>query len=186
MSHGSATPPSRATRALHGAPGTANFHIGIRSSLQPKLSPVPRPLATIAHPLFSGLIRRPLLMAASVILFLSGLFAGHFATTAWPGAGNWFGSEKPVDQVVLDKLNTELRLTPAQTARITPIITASCTDLRILSEEGRAQRLAVLDEVGATIAPDLSDDQQRRLESVQAEWQTHPPVKRDQRIVALF
>ena len=179
MSHGGATPPSRVTRTLHGA-------ASMNALRPPVLSCAARPIATTAHPLFSGMIKQPLLMAAGLILFVGGLFAGHFATTAWPGPGNWFGSDKPLQNVVLEKLNSELRLTPAQMAQIAPMITDSCANLRMLSEEGRARRLAILDEIATTIAPELSDDQQRRIESLQAEWQNRPTVKRDQRIVALY
>jgi hypothetical protein len=125
-------------------------------------------------------------MAGMAVLFVGGLFAGHFATTAWPGPGDWLGSDKPLEKVVLDKLKSELRLTPGQTLEIEPIIAASCANLRMLSEERRARRLAILDEIGTGIAPDLTDDQRQRLDALEAQWQNRPVVKRDERIVALF
>ena len=154
-----------------------------RSSPQP----FPRPrIGRTPYPFFFSMVKQTLLIVAVVGLFLGGLLSGHFATTAWPGLGNCFSSNQPLDAVVLDKLKSELRLTPAQTAQVAPVITAACSEMRLLSEEGRSRRLALLDEVGATIAPELSPAQQRRLEAVEAEWQKHPPLKRDQRIVALF
>jgi hypothetical protein len=56
----------------------------------------------------------------------------------------------------------------------------------MLSEERRARRLELMDEVSISIAPDLTADQQRRLQDLQGEWQNHPTVKRDMRIVALY
>ena len=53
-------------------------------------------------------------------------------------------------------------------------------------EEHRAQRLAILDEVGTTISPDLTPDQQRRLEALEIETQRRPSITGDRRIVALF
>jgi hypothetical protein len=180
MSHGIAAPPSFATRALHGA--------ARMNASRPPLRPPPdwRPIATTAHPFFSGLLKQTFLRVAAVSIFLGGLFIGHVAATAWPGPGEWFGANRPLDAVVLDKMKSELRLTPAQTVRIAPVITAACSDMRLLSEERRAGRLALLDEVSASIAPELTPDQQRRLDAVQAEWQKRPSAKRDQRIVSLF
>jgi hypothetical protein len=146
----------------------------------------PREIATTAHPLFCSLVRQTLLLAGGVIVFLGGVVLGNLLTAAWGGPGNWFGSEKPLQAAVLDKLKNELRLTPVQTARIGPIIAVSCADLRLVSEQSRARRLEVLDEIGATIGPELNDDQRRRLEDLEAEWQKRPQAKRDERIVALF
>jgi hypothetical protein len=132
------------------------------------------------------MIKQILVLAGAVILFLGGLVAGNLATTVWPGPGNWFGSGKPLEAEVLDKLKSELHLTPAQTGQIAPIIAASCANLRLLSEESRARRLTVFDEIGVTIAPGLSPGQRRRLEDLEAEWQNRRSVKHDERIVALY
>lgn len=181
MSHRAAAPPSLMTRLLHGArPGTPPLRLASPAK------PQPRPIAKTTHPLFSGMLSKTLLLAGAVIVFLGGFLSGRLATTAWPDPLYWFGSGKPLQSVVLDKLQTELRLTPAQTAQIRPIIAGTCANLRLVSEESRAQRLALLDEIGATIAPDLTDTQRHRLEDLEAEWQHRPTVKRDERIVALY
>jgi hypothetical protein len=125
-------------------------------------------------------------MIAAAVLFAGGAAAGMFATTSWPGPVSWFGQDEALDGIVLKKLTTELDLTPAQTARIAPIVASACADLRMLSEERRARRLELMDEVSTSIAPELTADQQRRLEDLQAEWQNRPTVKRDMRIVALY
>jgi hypothetical protein len=96
------------------------------------------------------------------------------------------GAEMPVEAAVMGKLKTELGLTPKETEQIEPVIAAACTNLRLVSEEQRAERLALMDEIGATIGPDLSPEQQRKLEAMEGELQNRTPVKRDMRIVALF
>jgi len=142
--------------------------------------------ATTAYPFFACMIKLALVLVGTVCLFSGGLYLGRFATTAWPGPGHWMGAEAPIDTTVLEKLKAELDLTPAQVAQMAPVITAACTNLRLVSEENRAERLALIDEMSATIAPGLSADQQRRLEAMETELQNKTPVKRDMRIVALF
>jgi hypothetical protein len=124
------------------------------------------------------------LIVLACALFAGGLLIGHFATTNWPGTR--FGSARSLDTLVLDKLKSELDLSPSQTAQIAPVISNACCDLRLALEEHRAQRLAILDEVGTTISPDLTPDQQRRLEALEIETQRRPSIKGDRRIVALF
>jgi len=192
MSHGAAAPPSLATRLLHGdgcanglqAPAPRPARVSAKDANRE--NGAPRQIATTAHPLFCGMLKQTLLLTGAVIVFLAGLLAGHLATTVWPHPENWFGSGRPLQAVVLEKLKGELRLTPAQTARIAPVIAASCANLRLLSEESRARRLALLDEIGVTIAPDLSSQQRRRLEDLEAEWQNRPSLKHNERIVALY
>jgi len=145
-----------------------------------------RPVASTPYPFFYCVVKQAVLIIAAVFLFAGGIFLGHFATTAWPGPSHWFGSRRALDTVVLEKLQSELDLTPAQTTQAAPIIAAACSNLRLLSEESRASRLALLDEVSTSIAPQLSPDQQHRLEALQAELQKRPQAKRDLRIVALF
>ncbi len=203
MSHRAATPPSFATRALHGtaslnglrpAPGNADRRGMEQRPLESGRAPIgilpasprkPPAIAITAHPLFRGIIKQPLLLAGAVITFLGGLLTGHLATALWPDPQNWFGSDKPVQAVVLNKLTRELALTPAQTNRIAPVIALSCANLRLLSEERRARRLALMDEIGTTIAPDLTPAQRLRLDDLEAEWQNRPS-KHDERIVALY
>ena len=141
---------------------------------------------TVAYPFCLCMIKQALLICATALLFAGGIALGHFATTSWPGPGNWFGAGQPVDATVLDKLKSELNLTPAQAAKIAPIISATCENLLLLSEEQRAQRLAIMDDISTTITPQLSPDQQRRLATLESELQHRPPLKRDMRIVALF
>ena len=145
-----------------------------------------RPTSAAAYPFLRCMLKQAALIVFGFAVFGGGLMIGHFATTQWPGPRSWFGVEAPVDAVALEKLKDELHLTPAQEARVAPVITAACTDLRLLSEENRARRLEMLDDITATIAPDLTPDQQRRLEQFQEESRDHTGVKRDQRIVALF
>ena len=137
-----------------------------------------------AYPFFACMLRQAAILVAAAALFAGGIYAGNFATLTWPG--QWFGSHTPLDQAVLGKLKSELDLTPDQVARLTPVITAACADIRLVSEENRAERLAVLDEISTSIAPDLSADQQRKLEALETELRTRPVVKRDLRVVALF
>jgi hypothetical protein len=140
----------------------------------------------MAYPFLACMIKLAVGVVGTVLLFASGIYLGHFATTAWPGPGHWLGSEQPVDTAVLDKLKVELRLSPAQMAQVAPVITEACANLRMISEEHRAERLAVMDEVCTTISQDLSAEQQRQLAALEVELQKKAPVKRDMRIVALF
>ena len=94
------------------------------------------PVATTAHPLFSSMIKQSVRVLAGVLIFLAGIGIGDFAITAWPGPSTWLGYDEPVDSVVMQKLQKELRLSPDQTARIGPIVTASCAELRLISEQG--------------------------------------------------
>ncbi|HEX4086821.1 MAG TPA: hypothetical protein VHY22_18045 [Chthoniobacteraceae bacterium] len=145
-----------------------------------------KPTSLSVYPFLPCMLKQAAFILFGIAVFGGGLLIGHFATTQWPGSGSWFGAEKPVDAVALQKLKDELHLTPAQAARIAPVITAACTDLRLLSEERRARRLELLDDISATIAPELTADQQRHLEQFEAESRDHTGSKRDQRIVALF
>jgi hypothetical protein len=168
-------------KASRPAPGNVNLAIGTPSASDRK----PRAISTTTHPVFCGIIKQPLLLAAAVIIFLAGLIAGRLAAPLWRGPQYWFSSGKPVESVVLAKLQRELQLTPAQTERIAPFIALSCAKLRLLSEESRARRLALMDEIGATIAPDLTTTQRRRLEELEAEWQKRPS-KHEERVVAMY
>jgi len=148
--------------------------------------PARRSSAATPYPFFSCMLKQGFFAAAALFVFAGGLYFGHFATTAWPGPAHWLGTSRPLEAVVLDKLKTELRLTPEQTAKIAPVIAAACSDMRLVSEQHRAQRLALLDEAAATIAPELNPAQQQRLQAMEAELQNRQPVKRDLRIVALY
>jgi len=179
MSHGGTPPPSTATRALYG-PACAKAG-------QPQAQrDTAHLIATRPHPYFSILVRRALSLIAAALLFAGGIAAGLYATTAWPGPSGWFGPEDAVDGMVLKKLTAQLDLTPKQTAKVAPIVASACTDLRIIGEERRAESLEVMDELSTSIAPELTADQQQRLEGLQSEWQNRPTVKRDMRIVALY
>jgi len=140
----------------------------------------------MAYPFFACMMKQALLVAGTVCVFGGGIVVGHFATTGWPGPRHWMGAEMPIDAAVMGKLKRELGLTPGQTERIGPVIAAACANLRMVSEEKRAERLALMDEIGATIAPDLSAEQQRKLAAMEGALQNRTPVKRDMRIVALF
>lgn len=87
---------------------------------------------TAAYPFCHAMLKQALLAVAGIALFVGGGFAGHFATTDWPGPVNWFG--RPLDAVVLEKLTTELQLTPDQAARVAPVIKDACSDMRMISE----------------------------------------------------
>ena len=131
-----------------------------------------QPVGGAAYPFLACMFKQGfLVICAAVVVFGGGLLIGHFATTKWPGPAKWIGADEPVDSVVLGKLKNELHLTPEQTARLTPVITAACSDLRLLSEERRARKLELLDDISTTIAPELTPDQQRRLDAEEAEWQ---------------
>lgn len=179
MSHGGTPPPTVATQALYGAACPGRWQ-------PPPARDIKQLIATKPHPYFSIVVRRTLSIIAGLVLFAGGIFAGIFATTSWPGPESWFGADEALDGIVLKKLDAELNLTPAQTARIAPIVASACADLRMLSEERRTRRLELMDEVSTSIAPELTADQQRRLDELQAEWQSRPTVKRDMRIVALY
>jgi hypothetical protein len=139
-----------------------------------------------AYPFIACMFKQALVIAGISTLFGAGLLAGIYATTTWPDPGNWIGTRQPVEIEVLGKLTSELALTPEQVGRIQPIIQMACADMREASEEGRAERLAVLDEIGTTISPALNADQQHRIETLEAEWQARTPQKRQMRIVALY
>jgi hypothetical protein len=130
--------------------------------------------------------RQALLLICATLLLAGGIYAGWLMTMTFPNAGNWLGGNRPVDTVVMANLTQELSLTAAQAEKIKPIVTSACASLRMLSEEGRAQRLEVMDDVNLTIAQDLTSDQRSRLDALATEMQQRPPIKRDMRIVALF
>lgn len=154
-------------------------------SMNAPLTPITRSRKGVsAYPFCWCMARQVLVVVLGALLFAGGIYAGHFATIAWPGT--WAVKEDHLDAVVLDKLKSELHLTPEQTARITPVIAAACTNLQQASEERRAERLAVMDEISTTIAPQLSPDQQKKLNALDLEMQNRVPVKRGMRIVALF
>jgi hypothetical protein len=132
------------------------------------------------------MMKQALLVAGAAVLYVGGILAGHFATTGWPGPNRWLWAEAPTNMEALNKLKSELDLSPEQAARIAPIVAEACEKMRVASEEHRAQRLELMDEVSTTIWPDLSPNQQKKLEAMETEMQKRIPVKSDMRIVALF
>jgi len=151
-----------------------------------KLEIAGQPTSSAVYPFLPCMVKQGLMGVAALALFGGGIMMGHYAATQWPGPRSWMALDQPLDAATLDKLRCELELTPAQEKRLAPVITAACTDLRLLSEENRARKLDLLDEISATIAPDLTPDQKRMLEAYEEESRAHTPVKRDPRIVALF
>jgi hypothetical protein len=136
------------------------------------------PASPAGHPYLALVIRQAFLLGGALLLFAAGLLAGRSTLLAWPA--------QDTETAALKKINSELNLTPAQVAQVAPIVRAACEDLRLVAEDDKAQRLAILDETGAMLAPGLSPEQRERLEALQGEWQHHPSVRRNQRIVALF
>jgi len=104
-----------------------------------------RRMAAAAYPFYACMIKQGFLLAAAAVLFAGGIYFGHVATTQWPGPGHWFAGGRPVDTEVMEKLTAELDLTPGQRQQIAPIVKAACANLRLLSEQNRAQRLEALD-----------------------------------------
>jgi hypothetical protein len=185
MSHGAATPPSVATRALHGA--------ALRTAAQAPSSPdaanaQPGALRTraTAYPFYISMLRFTFRSVGTVMLFAAGIGAGLFATIAWPGPDAWLSLRQPVETVAMKKLTAQLDLTPDQATKIEPIIHSACQEMLWISQEGRADRLNLMDEVANSIQPDLTPAQQTRLEALQSEMQNRPTTRRDQRIVALY
>ena len=106
---------------------------------------------------------------AFLLVFLAGATTGFFGTfhlrrhhLGPPHSGD-------VDERMREHLRRALDLTPEQAAKISPIVDATTAKLEAIRIETAERVRAVMEESKRAIAPELSPEQQKKLEKLEAE-----------------
>ena len=106
---------------------------------------------------------------AFLLVFVAGVTTGFFGTfhlrrhfIGPPHSGD-------VNDRMREHLRRALDLTPEQSAKISPIIDATTAKLEAIRIESAERVRAVMEESKRAIAPELSPDQQKKLEKLDAE-----------------
>jgi hypothetical protein len=119
---------------------------------------------------------------AFLLVFVAGVTSGFFGTFHFrrhflgpPHSGD-------VNERMREHLRRALDLTPEQSTKISPIVDATTTKLEAIRIETAERVRAVMEESKRAIAPELSPDQQKKLEKLEAEHRRlmlhhhhHPP-----------
>jgi Spy/CpxP family protein refolding chaperone len=123
---------------------------------------------------------------AFLLVFAAGVTTGFFGTfhlrrhfLGPPHSGD-------VSERMREHLRSALDLTPEQSAKISPIVDATSAKLEAIRIETAERVRAVMEASKREIAPALSQDQQKKLEKLEAEHrrlmmhhQFHPPPPKE-------
>jgi Spy/CpxP family protein refolding chaperone len=106
---------------------------------------------------------------AFLLVFFAGTMTGFFGTfhlrhhfLGPPHSGD-------VNERMREHLRRALDLTPDQSAKISPIVDATTAKLEAIRIETAERVRAVMEESKRAIAPELSPEQQKKLEKLEAE-----------------
>ncbi|MEY2528922.1 MAG: hypothetical protein QOJ05_1012 [Verrucomicrobiota bacterium] len=107
---------------------------------------------------------------AFLLVFFAGTMTGFFGTfhlrhhffLGPPHSGD-------VNERMREHLRRTLDLTPEQSAKISPIMDATSAKLEAIRIESAERVRAVMEESKRAIAPELSPEQQKKLEKLEAE-----------------
>ena len=106
------------------------------------------------------------LAVALVVVFLAGLATGLFAG-AWHARFVFVGRHSgPADGRMRAHLEHELRLTPEQSAQISPIIDRTTAQLETIRKETSQRVAATFSQAHQEMIPYLTPEQQKRLEEM--------------------
>ena len=108
------------------------------------------------------------LVAGFVLVFVAGGIAGA-ALGGWYNRHLLFESHRPgrVGDRMKERLRTELRLTPEQVAKISPIIDNTTMQLRQIRRETRRRVHETMTQAHKEIAVSLTDEQRQKLQQIE-------------------
>ena len=108
------------------------------------------------------------LVAGFDLVFVAGGIAGA-ALGGWYTRHLLFESHRPghLGDRMKERLRTELRLTPEQVAKVSPIIDKTTVQLREIRRDTRRRVHAVMTEAHKEIAANLTDEQRQRLRQLE-------------------
>jgi Spy/CpxP family protein refolding chaperone len=98
-----------------------------------------------------------------LLVFLAGVTVGFFVSARYGRPFHFGPREGALAQRMMERLRSELALTPEQTARIKPIIEQNAAKLEsIRGETGRRVR-EIFKQTHEEISPQLTPEQQKKL-----------------------
>jgi Spy/CpxP family protein refolding chaperone len=108
------------------------------------------------------------LIAGFVLVFVAGGIAGA-ALGGWYTRYLVFESHRPgrMGDRMKERLRTELRLTPEQIAKISPIIDNTTQQLRAMRHDTRRRVHDIMTEAHNGIAVNLTDEQRQKLQQIE-------------------
>jgi Spy/CpxP family protein refolding chaperone len=117
------------------------------------------------------------LVAGFVLVFVAGGIAGA-ALGGWYTRHLFFESHRPgrMGDRMKERLRTELRLTPEQIAKVSPIIDKTTTELREIRRDTRQRVHGIMAEAHKEIAVNLTDEQRQKLQQLEERhrrWRHH-------------
>jgi Spy/CpxP family protein refolding chaperone len=117
------------------------------------------------------------LVAGFVLVFVAGGIAGA-ALGGWYTRHLLFESHRPgrVGDRMKERLRTELRLTPEQVAKVSPIIDKTTVQLREIRHDTSRRVHEIMTEAHKEIAANLTDEQRQRLRQIEEQhrrWHYH-------------
>jgi Spy/CpxP family protein refolding chaperone len=108
------------------------------------------------------------LIVAFVLVFLAGAATGFFGAAhfAPPFLFHRISSGSMAEHMK-GRLRSELKLTPEQVEKVSPIIDQASANLEAKREQTGREVRAIFEEMHAKISPLLTPDQQKRLEQME-------------------
>ncbi len=105
------------------------------------------------------------------------VFAAGIATGAFVSATRWhhFGPGRAHHRSLAERMQTRLNLTPAQVAKMKPILDHAANTLEQIRRETTRRVHEALAEVDRELAPELTAEQRTRLETMERK---HRPKNR--------
>lgn len=115
------------------------------------------------------------LVAGFVLVFVAGGIAGA-ALGGWYTRYLLFESHRPgrVGDRMKARLRTELRLTPEQIAKVSPIIDKTTMQLREIRHDTRRRVHEIMTEAHKEIAGNLTDEQRQKLQQIEEQHSRWP------------
>jgi len=117
------------------------------------------------------------LVAGFVLVFVAGGIAGA-ALGGWYTRHLLFESHRPgrMGDRMKERLRTELRLTPEQVAKISPIIDKTTKQLREVRRDTRRLVHEIMTQAHKDIAVNLTEEQRQKLQQIEEQhrrWHHH-------------
>ncbi|HEU0274576.1 MAG TPA: hypothetical protein VFQ83_08635 [Candidatus Udaeobacter sp.] len=117
------------------------------------------------------------LVSGFVLVFVAGGIAGA-ALGGWYTRHLLFESHRPgrVGDRMKERLRTELRLTPEQIAKVSPIIDKTTMQLREIRRDTRRRVHKIMTQAHQEIAANLTDEQRQKLRQIEEQhrrWYHH-------------
>jgi Spy/CpxP family protein refolding chaperone len=108
------------------------------------------------------------LVAGFILVFVAGGIAGG-AIGGWYARHLFFEFHHPgrVGDRMKERLRVELRLTPEQVAKVSPIIDRTTTQLREIRRDTRRRVHEIMVEAHKEIAVNLTDEQRQKLQQIE-------------------